>query len=293
MTSIAQIRQTAIVDFLKSIGCVPVKETLFSAWFHAPYREDETASLKVNKHRNLWVDFTTAQSGDIIDLGILIYRTRNMTRVLKMIECGTPAVPMFQRSYIPVSSESRSIFKGLHIKALTCDSLISYLLKRGIDLNIAITECREAHYTCHGKAYQAIAFSNIAGGYEIRSCHDKGCISPRGISLPHPVHAKTICLFEEFIDYLSFLTLQKQKRLSFSCGTSDYIVLNSVNNLSYALTHLKNYRDIYCFSDNNDEGRRIVNIIQEMRGKQVYNLMETYPLYKDLNDLLRGKMKMP
>ena len=70
--NIAQIKQIDIVDFLRATGYCPVKETSFSAWFRAPYREDATPSFKVNKNRNIWFDFGTGQSGDIVDLGIRI-----------------------------------------------------------------------------------------------------------------------------------------------------------------------------------------------------------------------------
>ena len=84
--NIMQIKQIAIVDFLLAIGFRPTKETAASAWYHAPYREDEDPSFKVNKNRNIWYDFATAKSGDIIDLAVLVYRTPNIPKVLKMIE---------------------------------------------------------------------------------------------------------------------------------------------------------------------------------------------------------------
>ena len=96
--SIKLVRQIPIADFLVSIGIHPVKETPCYAWYHAPYREDEDPSFKVNKNRNLWYDFATANSGDIIDLAMLVYRTQNISKVLKMIEQATPAVPLKVRS---------------------------------------------------------------------------------------------------------------------------------------------------------------------------------------------------
>ena len=42
--NIMQIKQIAIVDFLLAIGFRPTKETAASAWYHAPYREDEDPS---------------------------------------------------------------------------------------------------------------------------------------------------------------------------------------------------------------------------------------------------------
>ncbi|WP_346711044.1 toprim domain-containing protein [Phocaeicola salanitronis] len=299
--NILQIKQIAIVDFLLAIGIRPTKETTVSAWYHAPYREDEDPSFKVNKNRNIWYDFATAKSGDLIDLAVLVYRTQNISKVLKMIEQAAPAVPLRVRTFMPHQKSSApegvqpqtTAFQNLRLQTLAAMPLLSYLSKRGIDLDIARQECREAHYTCHGKSYYAIAFPNGAGGYEIRNPYYKGCISPKAVSLISQGQTDSICLFEGFMDYLSFLTLRKRERLSVPCYGADLLVLNSVNNLPKALPRLKTYKHIYCYLDNDDAGRRVVDMLRELKGDVVQDMMEAYPLYKDLNDILVGKKKMP
>lgn len=299
--NILQIKQIAIVDFLLAIGIRPTKETTVSAWYHAPYREDEDPSFKVNKNRNIWYDFATAKSGDLIDLAVLVYRTQNISKVLKMIEQAAPAVPLRVRTFMPHQKSSApegvqpqtTAFQNLRLQTLAAMPLLSYLSKRGIDLDIARQECREAHYTCHGKSYYAIAFPNGAGGYEIRNPYYKGCISPKAVSLISQGQTDSICLFEGFMDYLSFLTLRKRERLSVPCYGADLLVLNSVNNLPKALPRLKIYKHIYCYLDNDDAGRRVVDMLRELKGDVVQDMMEAYPLYKDLNDILVGKKKMP
>lgn len=171
--NILQIKQIAIVDFLLAIGIRPAKETAVSAWYHAPYREDENPSFKVNKNRNIWYDFATAKSGDIIDLAVLVYRTPNIPKVLKMIAQAAPAVPLKVRTFMPHPQPSATdakppqaaAFQNLRVQALASIPLLSYLSKRGIDLDTARQECKEVHYTCRGKNYYAIAFPNGAGGY--------------------------------------------------------------------------------------------------------------------------------
>lgn len=292
--NIARTKQIDIVDFLKAIGCSPTKETACAAWFRAPYREDMTPSFKVNKHRNIWFDFGLARSGDIIDLGILIYRTHDISRVLKLIENAAPGVPVRTRTFQPSSEERNETLRNIRIGALTSAALKSYLASRGIDMEIGIRECREIHYTCHGKAYFAIGFANIAGGYEMRNPYYKGCIAPKEISVTATVKASlACCLFEGFMDFLSYLTLVKRGRLSPPCAQPDLIVLNSVSNLPKALSRLKAYKEIYCFLDNDDAGRRAVDLLREMNTATVYNIMEAFPYYKDVNDLLQDKKRMP
>lgn len=292
--NIAQIKQIAIIDFLWAIGVKPHKETAASAWYHAPYREDKTPSFKVNKNRNIWYDFATAKSGDIIDLAVLVYRTHDISRILKMIERAAPAAPVKVRTYLPSTDTGvSSLFRNLQIKELESEPLLFYLHKRGIDLEYARQECREVHYTCRGKSYYAIAFPNEAGGYEIRNPYYKGCIAPKTVSWMSEGQTDSVCLFEGFIDFLSYLTLRKQRRLPVSCLCADLLVLNSVNNLPKALQRLKKYKRFYCYLDNDDAGRRVVEMLRELKGDAVQNMMEAYPLYKDLNDILIGKMKMP
>lgn len=297
--NILQIKKIAIVDFLLAIGIRPIKETAASAWYHAPYREDEDPSFKVNKNRNVWYDFGTTKSGDIIDLAVLVYRTPNIPKVLKMIAQAAPAAPLKVRTFVPQPSASdgklpqATAFQNLRLQALASIPLLSYLSKRGIDMETARQECREAHYTCHGMNYFAIAFPNEAGGYEIRNPYYKGCIAPKAVSLISQGQTDSICLFEGFMDYLSFLTLRKRERLTVPCYDADMLVLNSVNNLPKVLPRLRAYKHLYCYLDNDDAGRRVVDMLRELKGDAVHDMMKANPLYKDLNDILVGKKKMP
>lgn len=140
------------------------------------------------------------------------------------------------------------------------EALKSYLQFRGIDLGIGECECKEVHYTYHKKEYFAVAFPNIAGGYEIRNPYFKGGIAPKDISI-----------------------IRK----------SDYIVLNSVSNISRVIEPIKKYKVIHCYLDNDDAGRRVVDSLHELFEDKVQDMFAPYPLYKDLNDFLRNKKKIP
>ena len=240
--NIAQTKQIDIVDFLKAIGCFPTKETACAAWFRAPYREDMTPSFKVNKSRKIWYDFGLARSGDIIDLGILIYRTHDISRVLKLIENAVPGVPVKARTFLPSSEERNETLRNIRAGALTSAALKSYLASRGIDMEIGTRECREIHYTCRGRAYFAIGFPNIAGGYELRSLYYKGCIAPKEISVASTTKAAlACCLFEGFMDFLSYLTLVKQGKLPLLVA----IVYESVwAKLFFVLQRLNGFADV-------------------------------------------------
>lgn len=59
-----------IADYLHACGIKPAKRYNGYALYHAPYREDPNASLKVDFRQNLWHDYGTSQGGSIIDLVI-------------------------------------------------------------------------------------------------------------------------------------------------------------------------------------------------------------------------------
>ncbi len=295
--NIAQIKQIDLVDYMKAIGFSPTKETAKSAWYHAPYREDRTPSFKVNKDKNVWYDFGTAQSGDIIDLAALLYQSKDVSRLLKLIEGAAPALAPLIRTPICQSGERLTErFRNVKVVGLNHEALKSYLQSRGIDLDIGECECKEIHYTCNKKEYFAVAFPNIADGYEIRNPYFKGCIAPKDISIirkSEKLRRDCCYLFEGFMDYLSYLTLVKLGRITEDNESVDYIVLNSVSNIGRAIEPMRKYKVIHCYLDNDDAGRRVVDSLHELLGDKVQDMFAPYPLYKDLNDFLRNKKKIP
>lgn len=295
--NIAQIKQIDLVDYLRAIGFSPTKESDKSAWYHAPYREDRTPSFKVNKDKNIWYDFGTAQSGDIIDLAALLYQSKDVSRLLKLIEGAAPALAPRIRTPISQSGERLTDqFRNVKVVDLNHDALKSYLQSRGIYRAIGECECKEVHYTCHKKEYFAVAFPNNSGGFEIRNPYFKGCIAPKDISIiqkTERLRGRCCCLFEGFMDYLSYLTLVKSGRITEDDEHVDYIVLNSVSNVSRAIEPIKKYKVIHCYLDNDDAGRRVMDSLHELLGDKVQDMFAPYPLYKDLNDFLRNKKKFP
>ena len=138
--NIAQIKQIDLVDYLRAIGFSPTKESDKSAWYHAPYREDRTPSFKVNKDKKIWYDFGTTQSGDIIDLAELLYQTKDVARLLKLIEGAAPALALRIRTPISQGGERlTNQFRDVKVMDLNHEALKSYLQSRGIDLGIG--EC--------------------------------------------------------------------------------------------------------------------------------------------------------
>ena len=208
LMNIETAKQINLADYLHSLGYSPVKQQGINLWYKSPLREETEASFKVNTERNQWYDFGLGKGGGIIELAAHLYATDHVPYLLERIAEQTPHVHPVSFSFGKQDSFSPS-FQQLEIVPLSSPALLAYLQGRGIDLELAKRECREARYTHNGKRYFAIAFPNSSGGFEVRNPYFKGCIAPKEIShIRQAGKARTACyVFEGFMDYLSFLTL--------------------------------------------------------------------------------------
>ena len=99
------------------------------------------------------------------------------------------------------------------------------------------------------------------------------------------------CLvFEGMMDYLSFLTLRMK-----NCPTmpdldgQDYVILNSVANVSKTIDVLHGYERIHCLLDNDEAGRNAyLDLAREFSGR-IRDFSDNYNGHKDLNDFLCDK----
>ena len=292
--NIKEAKQIRLVEYLRITGHHPVNVRGYQYWYLSPLREERTPSFKVNDNLNEWYDFGLSAGGDIIELGKYLYKTSNVSTVLLRISENAIGVPFQQlqsRSVRPCPIEEE--MENVEVRELSHHALLSYLRSRYISENIGRLYCKEIHYELRKRHYFAIAFENKTGGYEVRNPYYKGCIAPKAVSLISQGQTDSICLFEGFMDYLSFLTLRKRERLTVPCYDADLLVLNSVNNLPKVLPRLRAYKHLYCYLDNDDAGRRVVDMLRELKGDAVHDMMEAYPFYKDLNDILVGKKRMP
>ena len=183
-------------------------------------------------------------------------------------------------------------FQHLEVRELSHPALLRYLQERGINTALAKPECKELHFINNGKPYFAIGFPNVAGGYEVRNRFFKGCIAPKDIShIRQRGERREKCLvFEGMTDYLSFLTLRMK-----NCPTmpdldrQDYVVLNSVSNVSKAIDTLHGYERIHCLLDNDEAGIRAYQELRKEFSGRLRDFSDNYRGYKDLNDYLCGK----
>lgn len=279
-------KQIRIEDFLHSLGYGPVRHQGINLWYKSPLREEKNASFKVNTGLNCWYDFALGRGGNILALAAELYASDNISFLLRQIERQTPYV---RPSSVSLREQPvvEPAFRQLKILPLASSALLAYLRGRGIEAEIAMRECREVHYECNGRRYFAIGFPNIDGGFELRNRYFKGCTSPKSFSFIRfgDVKRETCCVFEGFMDYLSFLVMQKKHVAVGAVDTlQDCIVLNSVANLTKTSEILDRYRHIRCFLDNDTAGKKAVKELLEKYGDRIHDESFRYDCCKDLNE---------
>lgn len=218
-----------------------------------------------------------------------LQRTKDISCALKTIEGHFPAA--VRPANVPHRTQETqgTGYQQVRIDPLTNPVLLDYLKERGILPGIAEKACKEVHFLSKGKWYFAVAFANRSGGYEIRNKYLKGSIAPKEVT--HIRNGGDRCIvLEGFMDYLSYLTLRTGRHGNPQTpeNSPDYVVLNSVGNVSKAIPLLKEYKIAFCLLDNDPAGRKAFREMEEA-GCPVKDKSACYKDYNDLNDYLLGK----
>ena len=292
--NIQTAKQICIAEYLHSLGYSPVRRQGANLWYKSPLREETEASFKVNTERNLWYDFATGKGGNIIALAAELYASDHVPYLLEMMARQAPHVHPVPFSF-GGQTLSQPSFRQLEVMPLSSPALFSYLRERGINTELAKRECKEVRFVNNGKQFFAVGFPNASGGYEVRNKYFKGCIAPKDIThiRQQGEPGETCYVFEGFMDYLSFLTLRQKNCPDYpDLDKQDYLVLNSVSNLSKALYPLGSYEKIHCFFDNDEAGMKAVRALYEEYSFRVRDSSRIYSGYKDLNDYITGKKQV-
>ena len=286
--TIQDTKQIQLADYLQSLGYTPVKQQGKSLWYKSPLRNETDASFKVNTELNQWHDFGIGKGGNIIALAAELYHSENVAYLLERIAERTPSIRPATFSFGEQKTHNSS-FQDVQVGELSSPALIDYLRERGINIELAKRECKELRFENNGKTYFAIGFPNMAGGYELRNHYFKGCIAPKDIThIRQQGEQRAVCyLFEGFMDYLSFLTIRVDNNPDEPrTNEQDYMVLNSVTNLSKAEQLLRPYSRIGCFLDNDQAGQRAYENMKKIFGNRLQDMSHHYKEHKDLNEYL-------
>ena len=121
---------------------------------------------------------------------------------------------------------------------LSDNTLLEYGERLGIPRDILTRECKQVEYYADG-AQNAILFLNDSGGGEVMLADgSKRSIAPKGISV-RKGDASRHCVFDGFIDYLSYLAMCKDGDILPTC-----VILNSWTNWPAGVAYLRGKSDI-------------------------------------------------
>ncbi|ATV54658.1 mobilization protein [Prevotella intermedia] len=294
------IKRYSIVEYLERKGIKPVRRTPAYALYRSPLRAETHPSFKVDTEKNLWIDYAEGRGGSIIDLCM---RLESCTLLEAICHLGWNAPDDsayssrndFASNYFQPSMVANGARKLISISDTLPPHLQVYLTKvRCINLENAKPFLKCISYEVRGRRYQAIGFANLSGGYELRDNGSfKGTIAPKDIT---PIftgkqteHAtgkiQPVCIFEGFMDFLSFLSM-KEKIIN-HC-----LVMNSVSNVARTVRYLNdhNLTHIRAFLDNDDAGRRTVQEFVKA-GFKVEDMSVHYKGFKDLNEFHVSRMR--
>ena len=282
---LSRIKRYPIVEYLERKGIKPVRKTPTYAMYRSPLREETHPSFKVDTEKNLWIDYGEGRGGSIIDLCM---RMEGCTLSEAIHRLGQNAsdngTSSFLNDFVPNNSQPVMAVNGarrlIEISDTLPPHLQDYLTKeRCINLEKAMPFLKCISYEVRSRLYQAIGFANLSGGYELRDDKTfKGTIAPKDITPIFTDRTEPVCIFEGFMDFLSFLSMKEEI-------TNHCLVMNSVSNVARTIRYLndRHLTHIRAFLDNDEAGRRTVQDFIKA-GFHVEDMNIHYKDFKDLND---------
>ena len=290
---LSAIKRYSIVEYLERKGIKPVRKTPSYALYRSPLREETHPSCKVDTQKNLWIDYAEGRGGSIIDLCMRLDGCTLSEAICRLGQNASDNITYSFRKDL-VSNNLQPVMaangarKMIEVSETLPPHLQEYIARgRCIDMEKATPFLKCISYEVRDRRYQAIGFANLLGGYELRDNHSfKGTIAPKDITLiftdkqtEHAIDKPLpVCVFEGFMDFLSFLSMKEEI-------ASHCLVMNSVSNVARTVRCLndRHLSHICAFLDNDDAGRRTVQEFVKV-GFKVEDMSVHYKGFKDLNE---------
>ncbi len=295
--NIEQAKKIRMVDFLAQLGYMPSRTSMKRYSYCSPLREERDPSFHVDIKSNTWHDFGAPQKhcgGDILDFVREFAHLEDTSSALKWLaEKEHEATPMPMTINCQQTLSNNIVQKiSYTVLPLAYQPLLEYLANRGITRDVATRYCKEIWYKDHDdqvKPYFGVAFPTRSESYEFRNKKFKRCFGHKDIS-----HIKICadkpttecCVFEGFIDFLSYVMLFRRKHSMAQLVLCDCIVLISINNLRKALPLLGEYSVIHCYLDNDEPGKNTTMTINAAYPRATIDESPRYALANDVNDYL-------
>ena len=277
--SCAEVNNRDMVDYLSYLGFEPKRISRHHYWYVSPFRNERTASFKVNRVMNCWYDFGEGKGGTLVDFGIR-YLQCSVCDFLKQFPSAAFTTKQSFAKAEKVKENKEELIQIEKVKSIDSPLLLSYLKNRKIDVAIANTWCKEVTFSLYDKTYYAIGFLNDKGGYELRNEFFKGSSRTKDITTIGNKR-ESVAIFEGFFDFLSYQTIHKNGEET----SQNFIILNSLSFLQKIEPHLMNYNEVNLFLDRDKSGQKSTQYLLSL-GSHIKDRSILYHHHKDLNDWL-------
>ena len=193
------------------------------------FREDTHPSFKVDTEKNLWIDYAEGRGGSIIDLCMRL-KGCTLSEAIRILGQNAPDITHVpRRESVQGSSKQESIRQAVSTSGVrrlieVSDTLPPHLLKyleedRCINLEKAMPFLRCNQLWGKRAALSkpsALPINREVMSFEIME-RSKGTIAPKDITPIFSDRAEPVCIFEGFIDFLSFLSMKEEVIQPLSC----------------------------------------------------------------------------
>lgn len=285
-----QINNIPFKKILQKLGYSPAKEINNEFWYISPFREERTASFKVNIQNNTFRDFGNGASGSVVDFWCHLHQCNIKTCISQITNLfSLQEQEYIQKDAIPkakIEKTRKPLIKVLKVKAISHPKLKAYLTSRKLSERI-YSQIKEVHFELVGRHNYAIGLLNDIGGYDLRNSICKRATS-KSISTILNEGSTTLCIFEGMCDYLSYLEQSTHSRFEMIRAlckhwNQSYIILNSVEMGEQALPYIKQFEKVHLFLDNDEAGCDLTNkyLVQFSHVKDCSSI---YADFKDYSD---------
>lgn len=272
-----QAKKISLISILDQLKTKKYKDTGRDIWYYSPFRNEKTASFKVDIQKNIYYDFGEGKGGNVIDF-IISYNNCDFQEALRLMR-DRYFFSFHQQPLRKASERKKEDWRIREIKPVQHPALVNYIKKRRVFEQRQFL--KEIHYTVNDKSYFGLGFENDSGGWEVRNKYAKVCLGKKDLT-PIQKGSDTLCIFEGFFDFLSFLSISE----SLESKPSDYIILNSVAMVNRIESSIKEYKKVELYLDNDTAGSNATEKIK-LQHSNVSDNRLLYPNHKDLNDFIK------
>lgn len=188
-----------------------------------------------------------------------------------------------------INSKTCHIGEYLHLVSMTDKERKALQEKHGSELWAMNTNLFHVEYSSLNRVYRGYGIKNVNGGIEF--------INPKCMGEPvtlknqgyvaiynkKKADGKSCCLFFDFLDYLSFLSIQRKTFLQLPDGC-DYYIMAHVKNYISMVVETDGYEKIYMFFPNTEVGITIAKTIEDRNPRHVYNCSFLFSCCKTIRE---------